>query len=83
MSNIFNDITKIVKAAKEFEKIIADKPTPKPARVKSIQLTEDEYNRIMMWFLQCDEELSKMVGYRQHHNLYEKIKKNWRELKAK
>jgi predicted component of type VI protein secretion system len=81
MSNIFNDLNKLVNTVQKVDKLLTEKP--KRTRTKSVSLTEDELNRIMQWFLQCDEELSKMVDYRSHHRLYEKIKQNWREIKTK
>ena len=81
MSNIINDLNKLVNTVQKVDRLLTEKP--KRTRTKSVSLTEDELNRIMMWFLQCDEELSKMVDYRTHHRLYEKIKQNWREIKNK
>ena len=81
MSNIFNDLNKLVNTVQKVDKLLTEKPKRTRTKTKSVSLTEDELNRIMMWFLQCDEELSQIDGYRQHHRLYEKIKQNWREIK--
>jgi hypothetical protein len=81
MSNIFNDLNKLVNTVQKVDRLLTEKPKRTSVKTKSVSLTEDELNRIMMWFLQCDEQLSQMVDYRPHHRLYEKIKQNWRKIK--
>jgi len=81
MSNIFNDLNKLVNTVQKVDKLLTEKPKRTRTKTKSVSLSEDELQKIMMWFLKCDNTSSSMLEYKQHYKLYERIRKNWSEIK--
>ena len=83
MSNIFNDLNKLVNTVQKVDKLLTEKP--KRTRIKTISLTEHEIKMIREWFMAGGDvglwERHTMTGHPtkqeidEHDKLYEKLKK--------
>lgn len=82
MSNIFNDLNKLVNTVQKVDRLLTEKP--KRTRTKTISLTQQEVKMIREWFIAGGDvglwERHNMTGHPtkqeidEHNKLYEKLK---------
>jgi hypothetical protein len=81
MSNIFNDLNKLVNTVQKVDKLLTEKPKRTRVKTTSVSLSNDELGIIMEWFKESSDTLVNNSNYQKHHNLYNRIKINYLQTK--
>ena len=81
MSNIFNDLNKLVNTVQKVDKLLTEKPKRTRIKTTSVSLSNDELGIIMEWFKESSDTLVNNSNYQKHHNLYNRIKINYLQTK--
>jgi hypothetical protein len=81
MSNIFNDLNKLVNTVQKVDKLLTEKPKRTRTKSVSLKLNNEQLGMLMEWYENSFDIVTSNSNYQKHNNLYSTIKINWLQTK--